>query len=46
MNCATIALLFFSWLTPKEAIVADGYVDKLSVHVGDSLTVLCCGYTI
>lgn len=39
MNCATIALLFFSWLTPKEAIVADGYVDKLSVHVGDSLTV-------
>ena len=39
MNCTTIALLFFSWLTPKETIVADGYVDKLSVHVGDSLTV-------
>lgn len=39
MHFTGIIFLFFSWWSSKENIIADGYVDKLSVHVGDSLTV-------
>lgn len=34
-----LIFLFFTWWPPKENIIADGYVDRLSVHVGDSLSV-------
>ncbi len=39
-----IVFLFFVLWSPKENIIADGYVDKLSVHVGDSLTVFLNAY--
>jgi hypothetical protein len=39
MNLNFVFFLFFTWWPPKENIIADGYVDKLSAHVGDSLSV-------
>ncbi|MBS1554519.1 MAG: hypothetical protein JSU09_06305 [Bacteroidetes bacterium] len=44
MNLNFLFVLFFSYWAPRGNIIADGYVDKLSVHVGDSLTVFLNAY--